>query len=703
MQRISTRPGRPHVMLWALLMGVFLSACNRDQPAADVVGDTVAGIPVAGTPADPYAGGKSYPWSDRLETGSGDPYAGGRSYAWTGHQATGGLGRLSVTSNPLSDLTWTGASSAWGPAEKDRSNGEQLAGDGSALSIGGRVYQKGLGVHAGSELRYTLNGFCSLFSASVGIDDEVGNRGSAVFQVWNGAALLYDSGVLRGSDAARAVSVNVGGVQTLRLVVTDGGDGIDYDHADWADARVSCESSVPPTGTSQLSGLNWQAAQSGWGPIEQNRSNGEQGAEDGRALSIGGAVYSSGLGVHAESQISWPLAGRCTEFSASVGIDDEVGNRGSAVFQVWNGAALLYDSGVLRGSDAARAVSVNVGGVQTLRLVVTDGGDGIDYDHADWADARVTCAATAPASVTLDYQPAAAQPYPVSEAQGLALNSQIYVFGGFDVLKGFTPTDRAYRFDPATDRWTALPGMPGRGVTHAGMTSDGASIYYAGGYIADSGGNGQIFGTRAAWQYDVALGSYSRLPELPIESAAGQLQVLNGKLHYFGGLDLSRIRDLSAHYVLDLSSRAAWTLAAPMPQPRNHFGSVVLGGRIYAVGGQTGTDEGLSVHNEMFVYDPGQDAWTQPRSLPVGRGHISGSTFVLGGRIVVAGGETAHAVASTEVSAYDPGTDTWTALTPLPQPRSSAVAAALDPQTLMFTGGTGPGGFQAGGWKATLR
>ena len=462
-----------------------------------------------------------------------------------------------------------------------------------------------------------------------------------------------------------------------------------------------------------LSDLTWTSATNAWGPVEKDRSNAEQAGGDGKPLSIGGQVYQKGLGVHAGSEVQYTLSGSCTVFTAQVGVDDEVGNLGSVTFQLWNGQTKLYDSGLLRGSDGPRAVSVGIGGVRTLRLVVTDGGDGIDYDHADWADAEVGCGDTTPAPVTLDYQPAAAQPYPVSEAQGLALNGQLYVFGGFDVLKGFTPTDRAARFDPATDRWTALPSMPDRGVTHAGITTDGASIYYAGGYTADSGGNGQIFGTAAAWQYDVAQGSYSRLPDLPTEVAAGQLQVLGGKLHYFGGLDLSRTRDLSAHYVLDLSSldlgsldlgsNAAWTLAAPMPQPRNHFGSVVLGGKIYAVGGQTGTDEGLSVHNEMFVYDPARDAWRQLRSLPVGRGHISSSTFVLGGRIVVAGGETAHTVASAEVSAYDPGTDTWTALTSLPQPRSSAVAAALDPQTLLFTGGTGSGGFQSGGWKASLR
>jgi hypothetical protein len=32
----------------------------------------------------------------------------------------------------------------------------------------------------------------------------------------------------------------VTGVRVLTLRVTDGGDGKNFDHADWADARVSC-------------------------------------------------------------------------------------------------------------------------------------------------------------------------------------------------------------------------------------------------------------------------------------------------------------------------------------------------------------------------------------------------------------------------------------------------------------------------------
>src|SRR6185503_735029 len=39
--------------------------------------------------------------------------------------------------------------------------------------------------------------------------------------------------------------------------------------------------------------------------------------------------------------------------------------------------------------EAAKSVSVDLRGVRTLVLNVTDTGDGINYDHADWADAKI--------------------------------------------------------------------------------------------------------------------------------------------------------------------------------------------------------------------------------------------------------------------------------------------------------------------------
>ena len=74
--------------------------------------------------------------------------------------------------------------------------------------------------------------------------------------------------------------------------------------------------------------------------------------------------------------------------------------------------------------------------------------------------------------------------------------------------------------------------------------------------------------------------------------------------------------------------------------------------------------------------------------MPKAISHISSATFVLGGRIVVAGGETAHNRAAADVLAYDPATDTWAALNNLPAARFSGVAAAIG-DLAYFTGGSG--------------
>jgi hypothetical protein len=149
----------------------------------------------------------------------------------------------------LSDMTWASAKNGWGPVEKDKSNGQQAAGDGRTITLNGKTYAKGLGMHGPADVRYALGGLCSTFSAEVGIDDEVGNEGSVVFQVWADGAKVWDSGTMKGDTATKPVKVNVAGKQELRLVVTDGGNGLQYDHADWGAAAVACTAGSSPTPT----------------------------------------------------------------------------------------------------------------------------------------------------------------------------------------------------------------------------------------------------------------------------------------------------------------------------------------------------------------------------------------------------------------------------------------------------------------------
>ncbi len=147
----------------------------------------------------------------------------------------------------------------------------------------------------------------------------------------------------------------------------------------------------PPAGTSFVSDLPWQASTNGWGPAERDRSNGEQGASDGRALRIGTTNYTKGIGAHAVGTIDVFLGGRCSNFSADVGIDAEAGTNGSVTFSVLGDGTTLTTSAVLRGGQAAQHLSVNTAGRTVLRLAVANGGDNINFDHADWANATVTC------------------------------------------------------------------------------------------------------------------------------------------------------------------------------------------------------------------------------------------------------------------------------------------------------------------------
>lgn len=135
---------------------------------------------------------------------------------------------------PLADLGPSVVRQEWGQLQTDKGAG------GKPLAIAGRSFARGLGTHANSEIVFELDGDYTNFTAWVGVDDFLKNhpespKASVVFQVLADGKKLFDSGVMRIGDAARQVSVSVADAQELRLVVTDAGDGISCDHADWAE------------------------------------------------------------------------------------------------------------------------------------------------------------------------------------------------------------------------------------------------------------------------------------------------------------------------------------------------------------------------------------------------------------------------------------------------------------------------------------
>jgi len=139
-----------------------------------------------------------------------------------------------------SDLPWISASNGWGPVELDRANGEAGTGDGPQLKLQGVTYDKGLGAHAVSNVRYYLGARCETFTADVGVDDYQPTRGSITFAVRADGATVASTGVMRPDTPTVELTANVDGAMYVDLVVGDAGDGNGNDHGDWADAKFTC-------------------------------------------------------------------------------------------------------------------------------------------------------------------------------------------------------------------------------------------------------------------------------------------------------------------------------------------------------------------------------------------------------------------------------------------------------------------------------
>jgi hypothetical protein len=110
----------------------------------------------------------------------------------------------------------------------------------------------------------------------------------------------------------------------------------------------------------------------------------------GDVLSIGSHTYPWGIGVHADSDLTFRIGKAFKTFQAVTGIDSHSGDSGSVVFSVCGDGRELYKGPVLRGSDPEpHEISVSVEGVEELTLKVDKAGELDLGDMANWAAAQL--------------------------------------------------------------------------------------------------------------------------------------------------------------------------------------------------------------------------------------------------------------------------------------------------------------------------
>jgi len=130
----------------------------------------------------------------------------------------------------------------WGMPRIDRS----IAG--GPLTLGGRVYERGLGTHADSAIRIRAPGPIRTIRAFAGLDDNPATRASAanrgapkrlLFSVEAGGREVWRGGPVGLNDQPLAVEGAGGGSEDVVLKVAETSGRIEYAHADWAGLEIT--------------------------------------------------------------------------------------------------------------------------------------------------------------------------------------------------------------------------------------------------------------------------------------------------------------------------------------------------------------------------------------------------------------------------------------------------------------------------------
>lgn len=109
---------------------------------------------------------------------------------------------------------------------------------GGVLSIGGRRFKHGIGVHSRAVMSFELGGRYREFTTYCGLDDSAGPLAGVTAVILIDGTPKWRKERIRAGSPPESVRISVQGAQTLELRVEFGENGDIQDRFDWADAAL---------------------------------------------------------------------------------------------------------------------------------------------------------------------------------------------------------------------------------------------------------------------------------------------------------------------------------------------------------------------------------------------------------------------------------------------------------------------------------
>lgn len=124
---------------------------------------------------------------------------------------------------------------------------------------------------------------------------------------------IWNSGLITKETPNQSVKIDIAiaNAKKLYLVVNDGGDDTNWDHANWIEPTL-----YKAADSIKLTSLKWKKATAGWQKPRINKS------VSGNNLITNKIKFEDGIGTHSNSIIEFDLPEGCTRFKALVGLDE---------------------------------------------------------------------------------------------------------------------------------------------------------------------------------------------------------------------------------------------------------------------------------------------------------------------------------------------------------------------------------------------
>lgn len=261
-------------------------------------------------------------------------------------------------------------------------------------------------------------------------------------------------------------------------------------------------------------------------------------------------------------------------------------------------------------------------------------------------------------------------------------DGRVLVVGGFTSEENAAFSAEAY--DPATERFLALPRIHALRHSHTATTLPNGQVLIVGGYAA----GGRTLST--AELFDPATNSFTPTGSL-LAPRAGHIAVSlrDGTVLIAGGVGPDWRFLSSAERYDPVTGRFAATGSMTIAR-ESHIAVRLLDGRVLIAGGHQGRHADITLYATAELYDPAVGTFRRVGSMQVRR-HKHDAVLLGDGHVLISGGaderDNEGVYRSTEM--FDPATGTFSPGPPLSRPRykHNGSSVLLPTGLVLFAGG----------------